>query len=592
MYRPTSGRQPFILRRCDEATQTSLKKQIFMKRYRKIATYSLTILAVGVLLGFELGAIFSSDNTLESLKKLENAFLVINERYVEDVDSSVLTERAIEGMLKQLDPHSVYIDADEMKKVQEDFNASFEGIGISFEMIDGPDGQDTVTVLNPLPGGPSEKAGLLSGDRIIAVDDSTAIGFASVDVQRTLKGPRGTKVNLTIRRPGYEEPLEFSVTRDKIPLHTMDAHHMLDEQTGYIRLNRFARTTYSEFMEGLQDLREQGMERLVLDLRDNSGGFMDMAVRIADEFLNEGDVIVEARGRLDEYNQQNVADSGDRFEDGAVMVLVNENSASASEIVAGALQDHDRALIVGRRTFGKGLVQKQFPLRDGSVLRMTISRFYTPSGRLIQTHYADGETQDYYEAKLDQFKRERTLTTEEIRESMPDSLRYTTQAGRIVFGGGGILPDVIVTPDSASDMAKAVIGRSLDNEFSRIWLDRNGDAIQSDWSGRDEFVGEFELSDAVYDEFLDFLEGHDIHVVPDGSPELTEDDDGEDRPAYFSRSDAAAEAALFKTRIKARIGQRAFDQSVWWAVMNDVDSVLREAMTMWPSAEELAVNRL
>jgi carboxyl-terminal processing protease len=560
-----------------------------MKPYRKAVTYGLTVLAVGVLLGFELGAIFSSDDTFESLKKLENAFLVISERYVQDVDSSVLTESAINGMLARLDPHSVYIDAEKMKEVQEDFNASFEGIGISFELIDGPDQQDTVTVLNPLPGGPSEEAGLLSGDRIVAVDDSTAIGFTSLDVQRTLKGPRGSTVEVTVRRPGYSDPLEFTITRDRIPLHTMDAHHMLDERTGYIRLNRFARTTYSEFVNGLQDLRDQGMDRLVLDLRDNSGGFMDMAVRIADEFLHEGDVIVEARSRLDEYNQQNVAESGDQFETGALMVLVNENSASASEIVAGALQDHDRALIVGRRTFGKGLVQKQFPLRDGSVLRMTISRFYTPSGRLIQTPYADGEKQDYYETKLERFELEQTLNIEQIKESMPDSLRYTTASGRVVFGGGGILPDVIVKPDSASELAMAVIGRSLDNEFSRIWLDQHGDAYQSDWSGRrSDFVNEFDLTDEEYGAFLAFLEDRDIHIVPDGSPELTGDRDAEGGPLYFSRSQANENAKLFKTRIKGRIGQRVFDRSVWYAVISDVDTVLREAMTRWASAENLA----
>ncbi|MEX0601040.1 MAG: S41 family peptidase, partial [Rhodothermales bacterium] len=435
-----------------------------MKRYRKPATLGLLVLAVGVLLGFELGAVFSSDNTVESLKKLENAFLIINERYVEDVDSSVLSERAIEGMLEELDPHSVYIDAEQMNQVREDFNASFEGIGISFEIIDGVDGKDTVTVLNPLPGGPSEEAGILSGDRIIAVDDSSAIGFSSADVQRTLKGPGGTEVDVTVRRPGYDRTLDFTITRDKIPLFTVDAAHMIDERTGYIRIDRFARTTYSEFMSGLRDLQDEGMERLVLDLRDNPGGFMDMAVRIADEFLSEGEVIVEARSRLDEYNQQNVADDGDEFETGSVMVLVNQISASASEIVAGALQDHDRALIVGRRTFGKGLVQKQFPLRDGSVLRMTISRFYTPSGRLIQTPYDDGERMDYYETKADQFRRERTLTTEQIKEAMPDSLRYTTATGRTVFGGGGILPDIIVNPDSASAVARAVLGRQFDNE--------------------------------------------------------------------------------------------------------------------------------
>lgn len=557
-----------------------------MKRHHKLVTFGAIVLAVGVLLGMELGTIFSGDDTYESLKKLENAFMVINERYVQDVDSSVLTESAIEGMLKNLDPHSVYIDAEQMKEVQEDFNASFEGIGISFEIIDGPDGQDTVTVLNPLPGGPSEEAGLLSGDRIVEVDDSSAIGFTTADVQRTLKGPRGTKVDVTVKRPGYAENLEFTITRDKIPLYTLDASYMLDDRTGYIRLNRFARTTYNEFMEAMKDLEGKGMERLILDLRDNAGGFMDMAIKISDEFLGEGEVVVEARSRHDEYNQQSYADDGDDFEQGPVIVLVNENSASASEIVAGALQDHDRALIVGRRTFGKGLVQKQFPLRDGSVLRMTISRFYTPSGRLIQTPYDNGTKTDYYKAKAERFRRERSLSIDEIKDMLPDSLQFTTDAGRSVYGGGGILPDYMVYPDSLSDFSKAVLGRSLDNHFSRVWLDRHGDAFQSEWEGqKDRFVETFELGDSDYDQFLAFLEERGIEIV-EGSVDEASSDSARTR---FSLAEAQEARDLMQTRIKARIGQRVFDRSVWYMVMREVDAVLNEAHQLWPNAEQLAV---
>lgn len=559
-----------------------------MKRHHKLITFGITVLAVGVFLGVELGTIFSGDDTYESLKKLEGAFVTISERYVQDVDSSVLTESAIEGMLQKLDPHSVYIDADQMKNVQEDFNASFEGIGISFEIIDGPDGRDTVTVLNPLPGGPSESAGLHSGDRIIEVDDSSAIGFTATDVQRTLKGPRGTKVDVTVKRPGYPETLQFTITRDKIPLYTLDAHYMLDESTGYIRLNRFARTTYDEFIEALTDLRSRGMERLVLDLRDNAGGFMDMAIKISDEFLGEGELVVEARSRHEEYNQQVLARGGDSFETGPVIVLVNENSASASEIVAGALQDHDRALIVGRRTFGKGLVQKQFPLRDGSVLRMTISRFFTPSGRLIQTPYENGERRDYYEAKAERFRRERTLSVDEIRDTLPDSLHFTTDGGRAVYGGGGILPDYLVFPDSLGDFERAVIGRSLDNDFSRIWLDRRVDTFQQQWEGRLEtFVDEFELSDDDYAEFIEFAGNRGIEIV---SSENLHPDDESDETRYFTQSEVDAARSLMKTRIKARIGQRFFDRSAWYMVMRDVDTVLQEATELWMTAEELALH--
>ena len=560
-----------------------------MTRHRKLATFGLIILTVGVLLGMEIGAIFSGDNTFESLKKLENAFLVISERYVQDVDSSVLTESAIKGMLKELDPHSVYIDAEQMAKVQEDFNASFEGIGISYEIIDGPGELDTVAVLNPLPGGPSESAGLLSGDRIVGVNDSTAIGYTQEDVQNNLKGPRGTKVKVTVKRHGYGEPLDFVITRDKIPLYTKDAHYMLDERTGYIRLNRFARTTYDEFKEALTDLKSQGMNRLVLDLRDNAGGFMDMAIKISDEFLGEGEKIVEARSRHEDFNQVNRATAGGSFETGPVVVLVNEHSASASEIVAGALQDRDRALIVGRRTFGKGLVQKQFPLRDGSVLRLTISRFYTPSGRLIQTPYDNGVRDDYYEEKLAQYNRDRLLSVEEIRESVPDSLRFRTESGRLVFGGGGILPDYVVYPDSLSDFAKAVLGASLDNEFARIWLDGHGQSISSDWgTRRQQFIDSFVVGDEIFEAFLKYAGEHNVQVVPDASPKLLETKD--EKRKFFSRSEVASDEHLMKTRIKARLAQRIFDRSAWYPITREVDVVLQEAMNLWPSAEELAAN--
>ena len=555
-----------------------------MKKYRKVFTFGSVVLAVGIVLGFELGSIISWDNTAESLRKLENAYLMINERYVQDVSSSELTESAINGMLNELDPHSIYIDAEAMKKVREDFDASFEGIGIAFEIIAGPNGMDTVAVLNPLPGGPSESVGMLSGDRIVAVNDSSAIGFSSEDVTRTLKGPRGTRVKVTVRRPGYEDLLDFVITRDKIPFWTMDARYMLDDETGYIRLNRFARTTYSEFLEGMDVLRQQGMRRLVLDLRDNAGGFMEMAVQIADEFLMDGQMIVEARSRHEEYNQQNYARTGDGFEQGPLMVLVNENSASASEIVAGAVQDHDRALVVGRRTFGKGLVQKQFPLRDGSAMRITISRFYTPSGRLIQTPYTTGQTDDYYASKLDRYRLERTLTMSEIQDTMPDSLKYTTAGGRIVFGGGGILPDVIVYPDSLSAFARTVVGQLQDNAFARAWLDRNGVTFQEEWGERrDDFATDFAFDPDEFDVFLAFLDQRDIHVAPDGSAELSRTD-GEGR--WFSRSEVESDRELLMTRIKARIGQRTYDRGMWYETISDVDHVLQEAMQLWDRVEE------
>ena len=558
-------------------------------RRRKLYTFGIVLLMAGVLLGMQISSAVSSDNTFQSLLKLENAFRLIQESYVEDVDSAELVESAIEGMLDGLDPHSVYIDAETMRKVNEDFNASFEGIGISFEFIQGPEGsdRDTIAVLNVIPGGPSEEVGLSSGDRIVAIDDTTAIGFNSLQVQQYLKGPRGTKVKVTVKRPGLGRPMDFTITRDKIQLYTKDAHYMIDDETGFIRINRFARTTYDEFMEGLQDLKAQGMKRLVLDLRDNPGGYMDMAIRISDEFLGEGQMIVSQRSRHPEFNQSFYARAGGAFEDDPVIVLVNSRSASASEIVAGALQDHDRALIIGERTFGKGLVQKQYTLSDNSVLRMTISRYYTPAGRLIQTPYENGGREDYYEEKREQ-RRIDAVTPREILEDVPDSLKFETDGGRIVFGGGGILPDYIVQPDSSSAFVRAVSG--LGSEFVRNWLDVHGGQVHGNWDGRRQaFIDAYEVTDDMFEAFLSFAEARSsIEIVEGPKPEVVEGD--EDAPVYVTRAEVADDEAWLRTWLKTRLARRLFDTSAQYPIYNQVDRVFLEAMQLWEPAEALALS--
>ena len=355
----------------------------------------------GFLLGTRL-SVFSDGTTLTYLDKVAAVFKIIDESYVDEVAAEALAEGAIRSVLAELDPHSIYITADRMKRVQEEFEASFEGIGISYEIIPGSEGQDTVGVITVIPGGPSEEVGLLSGDRIVAVDDSSAIGYSTEDVQHNLKGPSGSVVNVTVRRPGYPRLIDFQITRDEIPIVTLDAAYMIDDRTGYVGLNRFARTTHEEFVEAVRELKEQGMERLVLDLRNNAGGYMDQAVRISDEFLPKGHAIVSAKSRHGRFSQSYGSRSGGVAEDLPSIVLVDEASASASEIVSGALQDHDRALILGRRTFGKGLVQRQFELEDGSAVRVTIARYYTPAGRLIQTHYENGDRIEYLKEKSEQ----------------------------------------------------------------------------------------------------------------------------------------------------------------------------------------------
>ncbi len=549
-------------------------------RQRKIYTFGAVLLLAGVLLGLQLGSMVSGDDTREALKKLENAFLIINERYVEEVDSAELAESALRGMLRELDPHSVYINPERMRRVKEDFSGGFEGIGISYEFIDGPEEQDTVTVLSVIPGGPSEEIGLMSGDRIIAVDGQNAIGFETEDVQRTLKGPSGTKVEVTIRRLGYRELLEFTITRGRIPLWSVDAAYMVDEQTGYIKVNRFARTTYREFLEALKGLKAKGMKRLMLDLRNNAGGYMEMAVRMSDEFLGDEAEIVSQRGRTRDTNRAFKAHPHGNFEQGAVIVLVDGNSASASEIVAGALQDHDRALIVGRQTFGKGLVQQQFDLPDGSAMRVTISHFYTPSGRLIQTPYNSGDREDYY--RLKQKLRDQTamLSVQEILDQVPDSLKYTTDAGRTVIGGGGILPDFIVERDTASAFLRNVFAKNLDNIFVRSWLDRDGEALRAQWGERSEaFIRDFDIDDEAFEAFLAFAGEQGVRIAE--TPEAQDDQE------VFTRAEIENDRPYLESRIKARLAVRLFDLKAWFPIMHEVDHTFKTAMGLWQEAEKL-----
>lgn len=551
-----------------------------MTRRSRLFTYGTLLLAAGIFLGMEIGAYFSGDTTVDALKKLQNAFWVISERYVEDIDSSDLAESAIRGMLSDLDPHSVYIDAERMRRVQEDFNGSFEGIGISYEFIKGAEeGADTLTVLTVIPGGPSEEAGLMSGDRIIAIDGDSAIGYQTDDVQRTLKGPRGTDVTVEIVRPGLTEQLPITITRDRIPIYSVDAAHLIDERTGYIKVNRFARTTHAEFVEALESLKAKGMERLVLDLRGNAGGYMEMAVRMSDEFLKDDEVIVSQRGRLSESNQVFKARPRGGFEDRPVIVLVDESSASASEIVAGALQDHDRAIIVGRRTFGKGLVQQQLGLNDGSALRVTISRYYTPSGRLIQTPYEGNDREAYYEAKRDLFEDGRQ-SLEAILETVPDSLKYQTDGGRTVVGGGGILPDYLVQPDTAAPFVRTVLNKNLDNTFVRSWMDTHGDELHAAWDGRpDAFIRSFEVDAAMYDAFLDYVQERGVTITDDGSRDPDEQ--------IYAAADADAARSVLETRLKARMAVRLYDYKAWYPIIQTIDDTFLEAMRLWDEAEAL-----
>jgi carboxyl-terminal processing protease len=545
-------------------------------RLKTASFMGLSLLIGGVILGTQLNGFVARGDTSEGIRKLEAAFITISDRYVEDVDSAHLAEHAIKGMLEHLDPHSIYIDTERMRAVTEDFDASFEGIGISYEFIEGDDGKDTLAVLNPIPGGPSDEAGLFPGDRIIRVDGEDAVGFSTEDVERSLKGRRGTEVDVTVVRPGMWDTLQVTITRDRIPLHTMDVAYMIDDRTGYIRLNRFARTTYDEFAAAVRDLKSQGMDRLLLDLRDNAGGFMDMAIRISDEMLGSRQEIVSARSRHSEYTQTSRSRSGGLFTEGPVIVLINERSASASEIVAGALQDHDRALVVGRRSFGKGLVQKQFSLLDGSALRMTISRFYTPAGRLIQTPYDNGLREDYYREKYDQRRRESALSVQDIIEEAADSLRFETAKGRIVLGGGGILPDYLVYSDTLAPAVRAVRSGNLDQRFVRNLLDRERTELRSTWADdREGFIADFRVDDELYSQFVHFA--------------LNQQPGSETARRALSRETLEENRETLATLLKATLASRLYGRDAWYPVYHQLDRVVQEAMALWEPAHRLAL---
>jgi carboxyl-terminal processing protease len=537
---------------------------------------ALLLLIIGTVLGMKIESLLSGNDTFEQLKKLEDAFLVVDRHYVEKVDPKHLSESAIAGMLKALDPHSVFISAEEVAEVQEGYRGSFGGIGIWFEPA--ATEKDTAKVTSTIPDGPSETLGVMAGDRIIAINDSSAIGMNSNAIQKRLKGPVGTKVKMTVKRPGVRQPLEFVITRDRIPLYSIDSSYMVDDETGYIRIGRFAMTTHQEFVSRLRELKEQGMNRLILDLRSNPGGIKSAAVNVADELLKEGKTIVYTRGRNPEENEVDRSTPGGLFEENPVIVLVNGGSASGSEIVAGALQDHDRALLVGQRTFGKALVQRPFPLSDGSVLQITVSRYFTPAGRLIQTPYKDGDLESYFEQKMETRKLD--------LDHVPDSLKFRTDHGRIVIGGGGIMPDVVITRDTTlsfyAPLVSAVRERNLDILFVRDWFNRHERSLRDRWKDRREaFMASFTVGPEMWDAFWAYAEKEgELHLVDADSVRAEE--------GYFDRADAERHRAVLETLLKARLAQRLYRSEAGYPLFNRIEPEFNEALKHWPEAARLA----
>ncbi len=430
----------------------------------------------------------------QALQKLLNAEYAISSLYVDSVNEDKLVEEAIKGMLESLDPHSSYTDAKETKELEEPLQGEFSGVGIQFNM-----NKDTLYVIQTVPGGPSERVGVLAGDRIIYVNDTIIAGvkMKNSDIQKRLRGKKGTNVTIKVKRPGVKELITFRITRDNIPLHSIDAQYMLDERTGYLRISRFGAKTHEEMMDALEELKKQGMTQLVMDLSDNGGGYLNAAIDMCNEFLDRGQLMVYTEGDNSPRNEANANGWGEH-KDLHMVVMVNQYSASAAEIFAGAMQDWDRAVIVGRRTFGKGLVQRPFKFEDGSMMRLTVARYYTPSGRCIQKPYSRGDKKAYEKELLDRANEGEYYSLDSIQ--INDTVRYTTRLNhRTIYGGGGVMPDVYVPLDTTeySTYYRDLSAKGILNQFAIKYVDKNRKSIAKQYSTVNAFDRGFVVTDEM-----------------------------------------------------------------------------------------------
>jgi carboxyl-terminal processing protease len=528
--------------------------------------FSLTtvgfIFLVALLLGMQIDKLISGDSIFEQLNKFKDVLSYAEKFYVEEVDTPKLVESAINGMLSSLDPHSVYIPASQLQRVTEDFQGNFEGIGVEFEVLN-----DTLMVVTPLAGGPSEQLGILANDKIVKINDSTSVGIKREDVPKKLRGPKGTHVKITIFRAGEKDLLDFDIIRDKIPIYSVDVSYMLDSKTGYIAANRFSATTFSEFRSALDKLNNEGMQKLILDLRGNTGGYMDQAIRMVNELIpDSGKMIVYTKARRPEFVEENRSNGNGKFGKVPLIVLVNSNSASASEIVSGAIQDLDRGLVVGETTFGKGLVQRQFDLPDKSAFRLTIARYYTPSGRLIQRAY--GKDSDAYRRAAYERNEQEGDNVEHKEEIDSTKPKFKTLSGRTVFGGGGITPDYIIKAETTSTLFRKIWGKGLFREYPLIYLNNHGKEIQSEYGKNlKKFLQEFVVSAAMIDDFKKLAISKDVAIDQ----------------ALFEK-----DVPVFKMRIIAEIARQQWGNEGAYSVFQNEDNQLQKALSLFPEAEKVA----
>ena len=491
----------------------------------------------------------------ESLRKLQIAEYATVNLYVDSVDENKLVEDAIRGMLEKLDPHSTYSNAKEVKQMNEPLNGNFEGIGVQFNMID-----DTLMVIQPVTNGPSEKVGIIAGDRIVTVNDTAIAGvkMSKEEIMRRLRGPKGTVVMLGVVRTGIKDQLTFKVTRDKIPVHSVDATYMLRPGIGYIRIGNFGANTHQEFCEALEKLKQQGMIDLVLDLQENGGGYLQAAVNIADELLARDELIVYTEGRRVPRQEYHAHGHG-KFMQGKIVILVDEYTASAAEIVTGAVQDQDRGQVVGRRTFGKGLVQRPIDLPDGSMIRLTIAHYFTPSGRCIQKPYEKGNQKDYAMDVMNRLKKGELTNQDSIH--FADSLKFQTlHKQRTVYGGGGIMPDHFVPLDTTryTQFHRQLAAKGVIIQQNLRYVDNHRKQLKKQYTDFESFKQTFEVPQSLVDDVL--AEGKKQKLEPKNDEELQKT------------------LPYLRLQLKALIARDIWDMSEYFSIMNEENPTVKKAL--------------
>lgn len=492
--------------------------------------------------------VFSQEQELDSefrqaAEKLTALLYHIEKSYVDSVSTNKLVDDAIRQMLVDLDPHSVYIPAEDVARANESLEGNFEGIGVQFNIL-----KDTIIVVSPIAGGPSESLGIMAGDKIVSIEgiNVAGVGITNKDVTDKLRGSKGTTVNVGIARRGTKEPLDFEIIRDEIPIYSLDASYMVDDKIGYIKLNRFSKTTMDEFTTAMKQLKASGMEDLILDLQGNGGGLLQTAIDLADEFLKANELIVYTEGKSYPRRDRSATTAGN-FEKGRLVVLMDEGSASASEIVAGAVQDWDRGLVVGRRSFGKGLVQRPIPLPDGSYVRLTTQKYYTPSGRSIQKSYDEG-AEAYYMEKYERYETGEVFSLDSLHA--PDSLKYFTDKKRIVYGGGGITPDVFVPIDTSQStkLNTDLIRKGVMNTFAITYTNKNRKQLLKTYPTVSEFITDLDMN-PIIEEFRAYTAKED--------PEIK-----------WTEEQYAASENMIKGRLEALIARNLWNYSAYYQVFN------------------------